>query len=567
LRPAGWTTGRPHALAWLLYTLLALIVMREVLPDPGALTFSSYSSDNFANFWNLWWVRHALSTGSSLFETSLLYYPVGTSLAFTEFGPVYGVLSVPLLAAGAGTVLVHNLWVGLTFVLTGYLVFVLCRRETGTTGGPLVAGALVLGAAYRFHHLEHLNLLSGYAIPLTLWVAAVWLLRGPEEARPPRRAWLLALAGCGLLLAGTSETYLALTAVLLVVLGLGTLAWQRGRLRPGWPWRAGAGAAAILMGTVPVVYPWYREWLGGRTLEFTAAETARWSPDVVGFLVPARSWLLGPAVAHLNQGLHEAGGNAAFLGFALLGLAVAGTRGRGRAALPWWLAAVVTWLLCLGPVLWVAGREVNLPITPYTAATALFPPLASGRVPTRFLMATLIALAPPAAWGFDAVLSRRGRLAAGLVAAWAVIELLPAPRGTERTDVHEVYRRLARDPRPGSVLEIRPHRGLEAANRDMYNQTVHHRPVVGGGLIRPSTESVAVERQLDLSRRLSDVEEIPKVLDDLSRLGVGFVIWHRDGLSEQIWSGTLYWFSRSADGVYQDTTLAVFRLRDGGETP
>src|SRR6266446_6302501 len=86
-----WTALLP----WLGYLVITLFLLRALLPVitdhlPG-------TTDGFQNMWNLWWMRYALlDLHTNPFFTDYIYYANDTDLLFHTFGPLHGVLALPL---------------------------------------------------------------------------------------------------------------------------------------------------------------------------------------------------------------------------------------------------------------------------------------------------------------------------------------------------------------------------------------------------------------------------------------------------------------------------------------
>ncbi len=563
--------GNPHLIAAALYAAATVLVLWAVLPDPAHRTFRSFSGDNFADFWNLWWVHEALSRGRSIFFTDLLYHPAGTSLSFTEFGPLYGLLSLPLFAIAdsiATAAFAHNFWVALSFLLCGYATFLFARRWSGSTDGALLAGGLVAFSPFRIHHLEHLNLLSNYWIPFTLLVASQVLLAGPPAAQsPPLRkpGWaLLALVACGAGLAGTSFTNLAVAATFLALWLGWTAVLDRGRFLPGWAWRIPAVALAVALGALPFLREWLVWLVKSRAQTWSVEELARWSPDLLGFLTPPANALLGGVSSAWAAKLHGVGGNEVFLGLVFLVLAVLGARRTGRPGLALLLTAGMGLLLALGPGTWVAGRRIEGPVSLYAALDAVFPFIGACRVPSRFVPMILIAMAPLAAVGFASLRARWGR-PVWLLLPLALAESLVVPRGHDAVRAESIYTELREDRAPGAVFELTLRR--ENPNLYAFHQIVHRRPIVSGHLPRLSIPALQLEAKLDPRGRLTHKDTAAAALDDLRGLGTAFFILHRGGIPTEAWQEATSFFDDHAEVWSRSRERVVYRLLREGPAP
>ena len=79
-------------------------------------------------------------------------------------------------------------------------------------------------------------------------------------------------------------------------------------------------------------------------------------------------------------------------------------------------------------------------------------------------------------------------------------------------------------------------------------------------LVRPSAEVIAQDRRLDLRRRFNEPRELPYILADLSRLDVGFLIWHREGFSPPVWDDLVRRHAPFATLMHVDDELALFHV-------
>jgi hypothetical protein len=553
------------AIGW--YALATVLILGRVLIHPWTATVPSAHGaygDQVADFWNLWWVHQALSTGQSLFETRLLYFPTGTSLRFVEFGPLYGFLSVPFFVisdSGASAVLAHNLWVTLSFILTATATYLLAWRESGSRIGSLLAGFLVAFSAFRFHHLEHLNLLSFYWIPLCGVAAAAWLW-GPETSDGPRWRRLLhrygpalALFACGWGVSLTSWTILIMTAVFLTLwVGVSLIAVAE-RRRRDLVWRL--PAAVLLMAVGPTVLLWPILIQADPFPSLPMEQAARFSPDLFAFFAPQQSLALGPLVVEYGRHLHGVGGHNMYLGVTLLGLAVVGSAQLGRRAAPWLATVIVAWGLALGPELWILKNLVTPPVSLYRLLAELFPPLSMGRVPERWVIVVLVALAPLAAIGMRRLLgSRRRRWWLAAASALAFLELFPGPVPSQPVSIPAVYRQLNDDPDPGAVLEL----SSLSMNAYLYYQIQHRRPLVSGPFKRYSAAAEAFQTRAQFHRRMLFPETRPLAASQLRQIGVRYVICHRSAWKPEVWDGLIEGMSALAPVYARDEKTLIFRL-------
>ena len=547
--------------ALLIYSIIALVLLGAVWSHPSTTTYPDVSRDNYANFWDFWWVQHAIRSGLNPFYTHELYFPTGTSLKVYEFGPLYGLFSIPIFLVGQSwqnAVFAHNLWIVATFILTAMAGFLFARAISGSEPGALVAGFTLGFCSFRFHHLEHLNLLSFYWIPLAALAGHRVALRNYRDEKAFPIASLVALVLCGLGAAGTSLTVLVLAVFFLAIWSV--LIAFLDRRRYSWP-KAILAVVVLGLGSLPVTggpaFAYLRGTMGN--LSASAPDLARYSPDLIGFVTPGQSAVLSPLWPHAFS-LHGAGGRNMYLGFASLTLAVIGLKRAGRRGAPLGVTALIGLLAALGPGIWIAGTYHDLPIS-LTQILQHLPLFSINRVPERYVLVTLTALTPLVALGFESLarIKSRRAWAAGLVLL-AAIELVPPPIRAVPVAMPDVYFRLRDDPHPGAMLEL----SLvgRKANEFVLHQIVHRRPMMMGPVNRPSAAAVDFLEKGMFKERLSDPVAFSSALQDLRQVGVAFLVWHREGWDTQDWEALCSMYATKTSVWFRSEDLIVFRLAD-----
>lgn len=553
-----------HLLAVLAYAVLAAALSADVLRDPARTTFPSFSEDNFLGFWNLWWASESLFQWRDPFFTDLFFHPTGTTLVLTEFTPLFGLLAAPLvrvLGQPEGAVLAHNLLIVLSFVLTGYATFLFATWLTASRAGGFAAGLLMAFCAFRLHHLEHLNLLSTHWLPLAAWLIGGWLLEGRragEEAPPAPSRWRLLWIGLlGFGLTATSFSVASMTGLFVASWLILTAILRAGTWRPGAVRRVLLAAGAFALGALPLSLAWLA---GGESRIAHPTELVRWSPDLLGFVTPQDSALLGPLVEAMAAGFHRPSGEEVYLGWALLVAAALGMAALRRKGIPLLATALFALLLSLGPGIWIAGTHHPYAPNAYDTLLGIAPVLQGIRTPNRFVVVALMALVPLAAAGVGRLATRRaGRWAIPALAVLALVELVPDPITAVPAKVPDVFRRIGADSAPGALIEL-PLRDINDLNRAAFHQLAHRRPIPGGPLIRPTPEARSFELRENLHVRLSSDRTIPGAVADLRRLDVAFVVWHRRDIEPGTWTAIRNVFSELAELWHEEPTLLVFRL-------
>ncbi len=530
---------------------------------PGSYT---WAFDEYTFLWNSWWFRYAITElhQNPLYSTHT-FYPLGVGLILYTYNIFNALVALPFQSF-LSLPAITNLTFLLATVLSGYGTFLLVRyllRPAGAQAAdpdvrPAVSAAFLAGLIYAFGSNRMVYAAIGhYDLWSTQWIPfyALYLVKTIQEPRMRHAV----LAGLFLVLAMLAEM---IFGVFLAALTLILLAFVAGRrLRRKEPVGAGLVPApglvrrlvmlVVVAGVLyaPLLVPILREMRAGYELAGWG-DAEKLSVDLLGFVSPTALHPLGGDWADTLRQVREGTSrfsdvNTVFLGWAALALALAGSVVYRKRLAAWITGALAFALLCLGPLLQVNGRslfnldglETTVPL-PFLLLHYL-PVVKANRVPNRFSVVLMLAIAVLAAFGAYWLLTRlaggRGRGArARTIAAAACTVLLSALLLFERwsvplplTDarVPEVYDRLAADPDDYAILQLplgwRNSFGVQGAEdtRTQYFQTVHHKRLLSGNISRnpaykfdyfagiPVLESlITLETygEVDAARRASD---------------------------------------------------------------
>jgi hypothetical protein len=200
------------------------------------------------NTWIVAWVAHILPRDPlSLFEAPI-FYPERHSLAFSEHMFVPSVMGAPLYWAGASPVLVYNVLIMAGFALSGWAMYLLMTRWTGSTSAGIIAGLLYAFNAHALTRFVHLQALHVEFFPLMLYALDRVIV-------DRRRRDAVLLAAAFVLQALCSNYLLVFSAYALVVAVL-----VRWREIMNWtPVRELLVAGAISMiALAPFLWPYYQ---------------------------------------------------------------------------------------------------------------------------------------------------------------------------------------------------------------------------------------------------------------------------------------------------------------------
>lgn len=537
------------------FALLALVMTYPLILNLDEAVVTP-AEDPQLNSWIVAWDARALLTEPARLFHANIFHPYPYSLAYSENLLASALLGLPLQVLLDNPVLIYNVLTLLTFVLSGFGAYLLGRRLSGSHLAGLVAGVIFAFCPYRFGQLHHFQNLSAQWMPFAL----LFLDRVAERGE---RRDILLLALFTILQAWSSIYYTFFIAIGLALLALlipllrwwGD--WRRVGQRVGQLAVAG-GIAGVCI--VPIFLPYARvvELFGaGRSLSYVT----QLSPDALNYLAaPAANRLYGALTAPLRK---EPEG-ALWPGALALGMAAFGGyeafRGGSRRRTIWAGAlialALVAGALSLGPTIHLAGRPLLR--GPYILLWRYLPGFQAVRVPARFAVLVMLALAGLAALGVQGLLARIPRagqkwVAAGLLLV-AVAEYvsipLPVTPAAAAGPTPSVYTWLAGQPPDTAVVELPIDVYPDFEHDILYlGESVHHwRRLVNGysGLFPAG--------YIALSKMLQDFPTQEGV-DALRRLGVDDIIVHRDLLSPQMSASITPDFYTALEGI---TWLGTF---------
>lgn len=368
------------------YALLALLALYNPLFHLSTHITGWPTTDFYHFHWNYWWMRHALSSGQSIYLTNYVFAPFTNNLAFHTLTPFFYPIWA-LLEPLVGTVAAMTTIFVVAMTASAAAFYALLRRERVAVGLALVGGAMLELTPIMFTgvYWTNINLMGWFWLPLLL------LIWGAITRATGRRLFLNSLL-LGLVLWGIVLTDLqyplwdAFVIVPYVLLTLWRAGSARARLRLLIAGGAALALALILLwfaGPLPYILSFDRG-----DLAPTPAERAVSVPFPLGFI-----WHYDPdRTGHVSVGAVL----LPLIGVALLAswwhrrqrrAQQAASPAIGGAVSRWfWLALMpLPLVLAAGASVTVFGATIPLP---YQLLHALFGGMF--RYPERFVPVALI---------------------------------------------------------------------------------------------------------------------------------------------------------------------------------
>lgn len=439
--------------ALLCYVALTICLAFPLTVHPASRVMQA-SPDAKLFMWTLAWNTHAFSHQPlSIFDANI-YYPKRHTLAYSENLIGSAVVAAPVLWLTGNPVLAMNLVALLSCVLCGFGTYVLARRAGVGEVGALLAGIVFAFSPPRFFRLSQIHLTTVQWLPFGLASLHAYLDTGRRRDLRLTIAWFTAQA----LTSGHG-------AVFFIVCAGGLLAYRAATGDPIAPLRrirdAGLPGLALLAPTLLIALPYLavqREMGLRRTLD-------NWSVSWASFAASPthlHAWLLSlmPAAR-----IAERADAFLFPGFLPILLAVAGVWSltRERRALADALPArrsirrttVFYALLTIAGVWLSIGRPVGLWPLIYW-----LPGMNFIRVPSRFMVLTVLGLAMLSGVGFEWLAARfdarKRRVLALVIGAALIGEFAAAPLDTEAyaAGPPAIDRWLDGRPKPFAIAEV-----------------------------------------------------------------------------------------------------------------
>jgi len=519
-------------LVGVVFAVLSTVATWPIITDPAHLsvvrpTENDYRLNNYFIFWG----AHALVTDPLGVHHTNMFHPERYTFVYADILLAHSILMLPVVYAFYNPVLTFNIFLMAALTVGGVGFFLLARAVTGSPGAALFGALLWAFNPAHFTRYQQIQLFGDHWLPWLAWALWIWLHpgsgAGDDTAHdPPSRSlsssgWAVTAAVffCLNALSGSHNAVFGalLAGAMILYFGLARRLWTDRRFATGLLTLAVISIAAL----APIFWPYLlveeeMAALRGETLDLPNASlrplelfSARshfymWLDDTV-------SW---PSV--LNRSGRElrayAFPGAVTLLLAAIGaLAAVGSRRRQRRF--WILAAGLFLFLALGSY---GGYLLigNLPLIRLI------------RVPTRFMMPAVLAIAVLAAFGATSLAGRisarrtRALVFTLLVAAFAV-EAAYAPLRTWEYP-HEprpLNQWLAEQSGDFAIVEFPLDPFDYTINmRQVFNSIFHWKKLLVGYSGYQSDENI------DLLRSIRDRFPSDECLDDLAALDVRFVV-------------------------------------------
>jgi hypothetical protein len=540
------TTARIHLLIIGLYLALSLaltypLILHFTTHVPGSAT---WAFDEYTFLWNMWWFKHSIfDLQTNPLYSSHIFYPLGISLVLYTYHLHNALLSVPLQPFLSLATISNILLIG-SLTLSGYGTFLLIEyllKDTSPTTpqhrrmSAFLGGIVYAFTASRFVYLAlgHYNFASNHWIPFY----ALYTIKTLREPRARNALW----AGIFLTLTLYCEmTYGIFLSIFTIVYLL--FANRAKVLNIQFAKRLGLLVITFLLTYSPMLYFVFMEMLyGGYTLEGWG-DALKLSTDLLGFFTPTKlhplwggNWIRElRAVVEGTARFSDV--NTVFVGYVTLLLALFALCKYRRTLKVWGVAALISAILSLGPLLQINGQylfdldgllaeaEVTFPM-PF-ALLHYLPIANANRAPNRFSVIMTLSLAVMVAYATFWLINKMpskiylSRFTSHvlrftlyvLLLAILSFEHLSIPLPLTDARIPDICYQIGAEPGQFAILQLpmgwRNSFGTLGSERTQaqYYQAAHHKPIISGNISRNPPFKFEYFRQISLFESITALE-------------------------------------------------------------
>jgi hypothetical protein len=555
------------------FAFAIFFVLTVVMTNPLVLHLANAvedKQDGLLNVWIIAWVGHALITDPFNLFNANIFYPYPNTLAFSETLLPQGLFALPFNRAFDNTILGYNLVLLASFFLAAYAMYLLVFDLTRARGAGVVAGIVFAFNPYNLGNLAQVQLLSFGWMPVALLFLRRLLSKSTVVSQQStvncrfsiadfRLCFLFAIFFSLQALSSFYYAFLAGFAVALYTLWFfishhdSRITFYASRFT-----RLAIAAALIAIIVIPFFIP-YLQVQREMGFERKVTESEPFSATLKLYtevspqnLVYGKLLAPNPPVMLGGYPLDNLFPGIIAVGLAIVGIAT--TKNRDK----WFYFLLLTFsfLLSLGPRLFIAPNAPTDITLPYRWLYDAFPLMRALRAPVRFDALVMFALAILAGYGFSRI-THHARWARftnyQLPITLALIALeylaLPAAHITPVPVWNEIpeYVRWLRQQPPGVILELPmiasdPTKPLDLTTQYFSTYHWHTTPDGYSGFVPPRRGEIAYDMQL-----------FPRLLFTtslLQALDVNYLVIHTALISDWNWVDTGMSMSEKIAGGY-----------------
>lgn len=540
-----WDRIRADLTAVLLYISLTM-----VLTFPLILHMDTYLNqvDPAFNTWVLAWDVHSIITDPlNIFNTNIFYPLTENTLAFSEHLIANMLVAFPVILITHNPILAYNLILFLSFVLSGFGMFLLINYYIKDYYSAFLGGVVFAFCTIRFAHIDQLQILTAQWMPFALLYLDKFLHKGDYK----NLAYLSMFYVLQILSCWYHAFYITITLGLYL---LGIFIMDKDLRKKiflrSYQMKSILFLICISAVVAPFAYPYLQvaqEYGLKRTLE----EVSFYSADVGDYLLTPINNLVYGMFSYPYQSNRNTAEHSLFPGITVIILSLYGLfilmrlklNSKNRLAFVfvsnkmqniYLLIALIAFIFSLGSPLHFFGNILNIDL-PYKYLFEYFPGFKSMRVPSRFGIIFMVALSVLAAYGLSRLIDSKPKIkkiAISLIFILLIISeslYIPVFGGSMPVgrEIPEVYLWLANESGDFAIVELPS--DLSSDTKYMYYSTYHWKKIVNGysGFF-PDNYAETMSTLMSFPSNES--------IDLLKWMGVKYVVIHTKEMDVSLWN-------------------------------
>ncbi len=492
---------REHILLLIFFTLLTFAF---TYPLVIYLTTAVHGdSDAYWFLWNLWHFKKAVNEGSNPFFSDMIFYQTGASLYLSTLTPLLSFISIPLQEY-FGLFAAYNILYLLSYIFSGYFMYLLAKHITKDWQAALLAGVIFAFCPYHSAHaIRHLNLMSTQFIPLFFLLYLRF-----KENQTIKNAVFASLSLAIVVYSELIYFVLCLLYIIFDVLHNVSINYKKLKieLRNIDYTKYCVLLFAFVILTAPYLLGVVEDALFTKYVKFTdLTAIISFSPDLLSFFVPSQ---FNPLFAQFLQWIYPVLQHQVFImdveGTVYIGITVlllalyAVFKIKSREVTYWRNLLLASFILTLGAALWVGGNAIVM-LPPFLFLYYFFPFFSFFRVPARFDIIVMLSVSILVAFAFIEIRKKidNKNIATVLFPAFICFLILlefyaPPQKFIFMDNASQFYNGISADKEDYAIMNIPDY--SESSNTFniylQYVQTIHNKKIIGGQLARTPTNAI-----------------------------------------------------------------------------
>ena len=490
-----------------------------------------------------WWYNYNVKNPPEPFDFNWLFfheyqfYPIGAPIsAGATFSMLISILVHPFTGNFIHT---YNIIMYLSFIFSGYTMFLLTKHLTKNYFASIVAGIIFTFGIYHMFHAEgHVELMGLQFIPLSV----LFLIKTVESKNIKDPI----IGGIFLFLGLISSVYLGFFHVLLFIPLILYFILTKRKLQIIF--RIGILLIIFSSLAIPFVYGHYLANVENERIGMPLSSFKKGGADLANFVLPPPSQSLTKIIDYpFETSFGKNGEGWTFLGFTTIFLAIiAILKTDKKEKMIWIISGSFLAIISLGPFLKIYGIDTGIHLPYYFLYELpyfdIFRAIGRGGVFVTFCVAILAAYGINEIFKIRSFTKRKKLLVVTIIGFFVIIESLTIPLPTYNISESQIYDQIASDSRDVVVMQAPLGKHLLPLVTGMlfndftYYQNIHEKPIISGHQARPPNETADYVRTYFLNQFIGDQPSNDIVKQDLNKVGIslfdyfdiGYIIIYTD---------------------------------------